>query len=166
MPQASLFAVFRVKSYFSLFLINSGVILFIIIYFIYSLIQFPYKSIQTACYYKENPPVPIQRQKPCKCIEKVPYLRLTLRLTLRLALRQGKPIFYYLSTVGVYIGVYLPILYQYICKVQCYKSTSVVCLVVYPLPSSFFVLYIPFNIYSSIQLVYSKRPQGGILYFF
>ena len=24
--------------------------------------QFPYKSIQTACYYKENPPVPIWRQ--------------------------------------------------------------------------------------------------------
>ena len=52
--------------------------------------RFPYKSIQTAYYYKENPPVPIWRQKPCKYIGKMPYLRLTLRLTLRLALRQGK----------------------------------------------------------------------------
>ena len=48
--------------------------------------RFPYRSIQTACHYKENPPVPIWRQKPCKCIGKIPYLRLTLRL----ALRQGK----------------------------------------------------------------------------
>ena len=45
--------------------------------------RFPYKSIQTACYYKENPPVPIWRQKPCECIGKIPYLRLTLRLALR-----------------------------------------------------------------------------------
>ena len=30
--------------------------------------------------------MPIWRQKPCKCIGKVPYLKLTLRL----ALRQGK----------------------------------------------------------------------------
>ena len=52
--------------------------------------RFPYRSIQTARYYKENPPVPIWRQKPYKCIGKMPYLRLTLRLTLRLALRQGK----------------------------------------------------------------------------
>ena len=66
----------------------------IIIRSIYSPMRFPYKSIQTACYYKENPPVPIWRQKPYKCIGKMPYLRLTLRLalrlTLRLALRQGK----------------------------------------------------------------------------
>ena len=48
--------------------------------------RFPYGFIQTAYYYKENPPVPIWRQKPCKCIGKVPYLELTLRL----ALRQGK----------------------------------------------------------------------------
>ena len=48
--------------------------------------RFPYKSIQTAYYYKENPPMPIWRQKPCKCIGKVLYLKLTLRL----ALRQGK----------------------------------------------------------------------------
>ena len=48
--------------------------------------RFPYGSMQTAYYYKENPPVPIWRQKPCKCIGKVPYLKLTLRL----ALRQGK----------------------------------------------------------------------------
>ena len=27
-----------------------------IIHFIYSLMRFPYKSIQTVCYYKENPP--------------------------------------------------------------------------------------------------------------
>ena len=48
--------------------------------------RFPYGSMQTAYHYKENPPVPIWRQKPCKCIGKVPYLKLTLRL----ALRQGK----------------------------------------------------------------------------
>ena len=48
--------------------------------------RFPYGSMQTACHYKENPPVPIWRQKPCKYIGKVPYLKLTLRL----ALRQGK----------------------------------------------------------------------------
>ena len=48
--------------------------------------RFPYKSIQTAYHYKENPPVPIWRQKPYKYIGKVPYLKLTLRL----ALRQGK----------------------------------------------------------------------------
>ena len=55
----------------------------IIIRSIYSLIRFPYGSIQTACHYKENPLVPIWRQKPCKCIGKVPYLKLTLRLALR-----------------------------------------------------------------------------------
>ena len=60
--------------------------LFIIIHSIYSPMRFPYKSMQTAYYYKENPPVPIKRQKPCKYIGKMPYLRLTLRL----ALRQGK----------------------------------------------------------------------------
>ena len=49
--------------------------------------RFPYKSIQTACYYKENPPVPIWRQKPRKYIGKMPYLRL--------ALGKGKPISYY-----------------------------------------------------------------------
>ena len=48
---------------------------------------------QTACHYKENPPVPIWRQKPCECIGKVPYLELTLRL----ALRQGKT--YILSSI-------------------------------------------------------------------
>ena len=70
----------------------------IIIRSIYSPMRFPYKSMQTAYYYKENPPMPIWRQKPYKCIGKMPYLRLTLRLTLRLALklalklalRQGK----------------------------------------------------------------------------
>ena len=31
----------------------------IIIRSIYSPMRFPYKSMQTACYYKENPPVPI-----------------------------------------------------------------------------------------------------------
>ena len=41
-----------------------------------------------ACYYKENPPVPIQRQKPRKCIGKMPCLKLTLG--------KGKPISYYL----------------------------------------------------------------------
>ena len=60
--------------------------LIIIIRFIYSPMRFPYGSMQTACHYKENPPVPIWRQKPCKYIGKVPYLELTLRL----ALRQGK----------------------------------------------------------------------------
>ena len=50
--------------------------------------QFPYGSIQTAYHYKENPPVPIWRQKPRKCIGKV--------LCLRLALGKGKPISYYL----------------------------------------------------------------------
>ena len=49
--------------------------------------RFPYGSMQTAYYYKENPPVPIWRQKLRECIGKMPYLRLTLRLTLRLALR-------------------------------------------------------------------------------
>ena len=48
--------------------------------------RFPYRFIQTAYYYKKNPPVPIWRQKPCECIGKVPYLKLTLRLVLR----QGK----------------------------------------------------------------------------
>ena len=52
--------------------------------------RFPYGSMQTAYYYKENPPVPIWRQKPYKYIRKVLYLKLTLRLALRLALRQGK----------------------------------------------------------------------------
>ena len=42
----------------------------------------------SACYYKENPPVPIQRQKPRKYIGKIPCLRLTLG--------KGKPISYYL----------------------------------------------------------------------
>ena len=37
--------------------------------------RFPYRSIQTACYYKENPPVPIWRQKPCEYIGKVPYFK-------------------------------------------------------------------------------------------
>ena len=50
--------------------------------------RFPYKSIQTACYYKENPPVPIWRQKPHKYIGKMPYLKLTLG--------KKKPISYYL----------------------------------------------------------------------
>ena len=48
--------------------------------------RFPYRSMLTAYYYNENPPVPIWRQKPYECIEKMPYLKLTLRL----ALRQGK----------------------------------------------------------------------------
>ena len=49
--------------------------------------RFPYGSIQTAYHYKENPPVPIWRQKPRECIGKMPCLRL--------ALGKGKPIFYY-----------------------------------------------------------------------
>ena len=75
--------------------------------------RFPYKSIQTAYYYKGNPPVPIWRQKPYKCIGKMPYLKLTLRL----ALGKGKPISCYLSAVGVCGGVCLFMLYQYIYKV-------------------------------------------------
>ena len=71
--------------------------------------QFPYRSIQTACHYKENPPVPIWRQKPCECIGKMPCLRLTLV--------KGKPISCYLFVAGVRIGVYLPMLYQYVYKV-------------------------------------------------
>ena len=67
-------------------LIYLAVTLLYIIRSIYSPMRFLYKSIQTAYYYKENPPVPIWRQKPCECIGKVPYLKLTLRL----ALRQGK----------------------------------------------------------------------------
>ena len=34
--------------------------------------RFPYGSMQTAYYYKENPPVPIWRQKPRECIGKTP----------------------------------------------------------------------------------------------
>ena len=68
-------------------------IFIIIICFIYSPMRFPYGSMQTACHYKENPPVPIWRQKPCEGIGKVPYLELTLRL----ALRQGKT--YILSSI-------------------------------------------------------------------
>ena len=67
-------------------IIRTTLKIIIIIRSIYSPMRFPYKSIQTAYYYKENPPVPIWRQKPCECIGKVPYLKLTLRL----ALRQGK----------------------------------------------------------------------------
>ena len=73
--------------------LTTTIIFIIIIRSIYSPMRFPYKSIQTACHYKENPPVPIWRQKPYKCIGKVPYLELTLRL----ALRQGKT--YILSSI-------------------------------------------------------------------
>ena len=75
--------------------------------------RFPYGSIQTAYHYKENPPVPIWRQKPCECIGKMPYLRLTIRL----AIGKGKPISCHFSAIGVRVGVCLPMLYQCIYKV-------------------------------------------------
>ena len=45
--------VLAATSYLDLYYVNNYII---IIHSIYSLMRFPYKSIQTAYYYKENPP--------------------------------------------------------------------------------------------------------------
>ena len=50
------------------------VYIILIIRSIYSPMRFPYGSMQTAYYYKENPPVPIWRQKPREYIGKMPCL--------------------------------------------------------------------------------------------
>ena len=48
---------FLVFKYYTLLVITIILLseIIIIICFIYSLMRFPYKSIQTTCYYKENP---------------------------------------------------------------------------------------------------------------
>ena len=53
-------------------------------------------------------------------------------------------------------------LYQHICKVWCYKSTSVVYFIVYPLLSSFSVLYIPFNVYIALFSLSIAKDHRGV----
>ena len=128
--------------------------------------RFPYKSIQTAYYYKENPPVPIWRQKPYKCIGKMPYLRLilrlTLRLTLRLALRQGKT--YILSSIrrGCLCRGLFACLYFTNVSARCnaikvlHVVLSALLYIRFLAPFLSFVYHLVYN--SSIQLVHSERP--------
>ena len=89
--------------------------------------RFPYRSMQTAYYYKENPPVPIWRQKPCKCIGKIPYLRL--------ALRQGK--------TYILLSIYRGCLYKGLFACLYFTNISTNCNAI-EVPVLFALLYIHF----------------------
>ena len=72
---------------------------------------------QTACHYKENPPIAHLEAK-------------TLQVYGKKALpKQGKPISYYLLELVSVVGIYPPVLYQYICRV--YAMSTVMLALLY-----------------------------------
>ena len=101
--------------------------------------------------------VPIWRQKLRECIGKI--------LCLKLTPGKGKPISYYLlEQLSVQRFTYLYFTnISARCSVIKVLVLSTLLYIYFLAPFLSFIYYL---IYSSIQLIYSKRLQGGILYFF
>ena len=129
----------------------------IIIRSIYSPMRFPYRSIQTACYYKENPPSPYLEAKTSRVYRKNALPKLTPG--------KGKPISYYLLE-QLFVQGFTCLYFTNISARYNAVKVLILSTLLYIRFLAPFLSFIYYLIYSSIQLVYSKKLERGILHFF